>query len=61
MLSSLLFFHLWIRNLFHQLRKQPSEADARDDVEQQAGIEVALTTDRDEYLPGDRMADEQCR
>ena len=55
----LLIFRVW--NLLHQLGEEPCQADARYDVEEQAGIDVALTTDRDEYLPGDRMADEQCR
>ena len=50
---------LRVWNLLHQLGEEPSQADARYDVEEQAGIDVALTADRDEYLAGDRVAYEE--
>ena len=39
--------------------EEPSQADARYDVEEQAGIDVSMTADRDEYLAGDGMGDEE--
>ena len=53
----LLIFRVW--NLLHQLGEEPSQADARYDVEEQTSIDVALTADRDEYLAGDRVAYEE--
>lgn len=50
-------FRVW--NLLHQLGEEPCQADARYDVEEQTGIDVALTADRDEYLAGDRVAYEE--
>ena len=48
-----------IRNFLHQLGKEPRYADAGNDVEQQSGIDVAMTTDRNENLTGNRMTHEE--
>lgn len=53
----LLIFRVW--NLLHQLGEEPSQADARYDIEQQSGIDVSMTADRDEYLAGNGMGDEE--
>ena len=53
----LLIFRVW--NLLHQLGEEPCQTDARYDVEEQAGIDVSMTADRDEYLAGDGMGDEE--
>ena len=53
----LLIFRVW--NLLHQLGEEPSQADARYDVEQQSGIDVSMTADGDEYLARDGMGDEE--
>ena len=50
---------LRVWNLLHQLGEEPCQADARYDVEEQTGIDVALTADWDEYLAGDRMGYEE--
>lgn len=51
--------HFWIGYLFHQQGEEPGEAEARHDVEQETGIDVAATAQGDENLPRDGVADEE--
>ena len=54
----LLKLRIW--DFLHQLREQPSQTDARYDVEEQTCIHISLSADRDENLSCDRVADEKC-